>query len=358
MIRGAKKEIEAIPEMERRDELTVNDLLAWFEEDAVSHMLDCDLKWFHTHVMDSKRHGIEYPLEILQRRGADALKKTPNVIVGTIHCSPGDEKVLTVSGYISMENLDEKNPEHRLVTYCKPTNAIRRGRIWNRKEATTRRDTYGYEFTKEARDFSGGLITLRTETSVTRVTGNHNILIRFNTRARTASLVYLMRKGNWWRVGVTKFYTSSKGCGLNSRRNTGDADDMWVIKAFDDRHDALEFEHIISSKYGIPMMPFTVAINGRGLNQESINYIFSTLEPLLNDRAAQLLADFGQDIHWPIVDKSTTGKAGRVKRVGVHYRWLARACQVLALSDYVEMPTDNGVRTAVWRTVNATSQNY
>jgi hypothetical protein len=91
MVRGAKKEIEAIPEMERRDELSVNDLLSWFEEDAVSHMLDCDLGWFHAHVMDSKRHGIEYPLEILKRRGADALKKTPNIIIGTVHSVKGGE---------------------------------------------------------------------------------------------------------------------------------------------------------------------------------------------------------------------------------------------------------------------------
>jgi superfamily I DNA/RNA helicase len=41
--------------------------------------------------MDSKRHGIEYPLEILQRRGAAVLKETPRTIIGTVHSVKGGE---------------------------------------------------------------------------------------------------------------------------------------------------------------------------------------------------------------------------------------------------------------------------
>lgn len=85
---GAKAKLKELPVRE----LTPDELLRIFEEPALlGPILDMDLDWFETHLMESRRRVMEYPLAIAQTRGGATLRKKPQVTVGTIHSVKGGE---------------------------------------------------------------------------------------------------------------------------------------------------------------------------------------------------------------------------------------------------------------------------
>lgn len=72
-------------------EVTVDDLMAVFEEEAVFSLVDVNLSWFRQHLMPSKREGLAYPIRVAEARGGHALREQPRVIVGTTHSVKGGE---------------------------------------------------------------------------------------------------------------------------------------------------------------------------------------------------------------------------------------------------------------------------
>lgn len=89
MYRGAKKDIDAYG---RTGEIGYDQLLKWFTDDAMESMFDdVTLKWFRENIIESKKAAYQFPLHILDIRGAEALRKAPKVIVGTIHSVKGAE---------------------------------------------------------------------------------------------------------------------------------------------------------------------------------------------------------------------------------------------------------------------------
>lgn len=63
-------------------------LMGW---DNFFTALDCDLEWFTSRIMGSKRKAFEYPLQIINSRGIETLLQEPQVIIGTIHSVKGGE---------------------------------------------------------------------------------------------------------------------------------------------------------------------------------------------------------------------------------------------------------------------------
>lgn len=91
--RGAKAHIERLaedPETAMR-EMSVNDLLHLFEEEALSKAMRGDLDWFEQHILPSKEKMMRYPLYVAKKKGARHLRETPQIMVGTIHSVKGGE---------------------------------------------------------------------------------------------------------------------------------------------------------------------------------------------------------------------------------------------------------------------------
>jgi hypothetical protein len=117
-----------------------------------------------------------------------------------------------------------------------------------------------------SRPFAGKLTILTTDTGKqSKYTPNHLSIIRLGDALNRKQLVYLMRKGDQFRVGVTGPQSHARGrktdravgCSdIRTRLNSSQADDAWVLASFNDRDQALLEEKYISAKFGIPEVQF------------------------------------------------------------------------------------------------------
>lgn len=101
------------------------------------------------------------------------------------------------------------------------------------------------------RQFDGLLHTVAAGGRVTRSTPDHRFSVRLNPDAAEKNVVYLMRRGNWWRVGRVRLF-NSRGFGLATRLADNNAEEAWIISVHDTTTDAQCAEQVISCKYGIP----------------------------------------------------------------------------------------------------------
>ena len=90
--RGAKKTISLLGEDEPLD---WDEVMAWFEPGeirlAIGGADKLDLKWFEQRLLASKQKAMQFPLNVVRKRGPQALRGTPLVTLGTIHSVKGGE---------------------------------------------------------------------------------------------------------------------------------------------------------------------------------------------------------------------------------------------------------------------------
>ena len=109
-------------------------------------------------------------------------------------------------------------------------------------------------------DFKGNLIELMAEDGPKNFcTPNHRCLVRWENKQ--GHCVYLMRKGENYRIGTAQsFYTNgSKGIsafGPLMRARQEEADALWILDVYDSKEEALVQEKIIWTQYGLPDLIF------------------------------------------------------------------------------------------------------
>ena len=89
--------------------------------DAIGAGMSGDLGWLGQQLLASKRRGMEYPMEIYGARGREALEKSPQVVVGTVHSVKGAESdVVCLFPDLSprgMEEWDSGDPHQQAAVY-------------------------------------------------------------------------------------------------------------------------------------------------------------------------------------------------------------------------------------------------
>jgi superfamily I DNA/RNA helicase len=88
LLHGAKKKIEGLTISGSIPELTLHGL---FEEDALRAAQAGDTRWLLAHAQEARKSAMEFPLRVIRRRGAAALRQRPKVVVGTVHSVKGAE---------------------------------------------------------------------------------------------------------------------------------------------------------------------------------------------------------------------------------------------------------------------------
>lgn len=255
-------------------------------------------------------------------------------------CQPAGTMVLTPSGYRPIESLVDGDEVITFDKYSGQVKGYRKG---------------GYKVKTASRDYNGLLYSIHVGDRITRATDNHQFSVRFNPISRAKYCTYLMRKGNWWRVGQTKAY-DARQFGLKTRLNQERGEEIWLLGVYDNKIDAQVAEQIIAVKYGIPYTCWNydrfALERGRSLAQIAQIYEAFNLDEM-RDRACKLLRDFGRSERFPLVTKATQGQ-----RFSTRVTARIHACNIVPDLMQLPIPTADGNASPNFQWESITANDY
>lgn len=225
-----------------------------------------------------------YFKKIRALHGVKGILDRPTNVISTVHCSPPNEPVLTTRGFVCIGDLRE---DDRLMSWHSQTRAAK----------------LGYSYTKRGHPYTGDLLVIRTEGSSTRVTPNHIMKAYYSPKADALFLVYLMRKGMWWRLGQTRMrrMDGETTYGITRRMGNEVADVAWIVGVHASRQEAIYHEALLAATYGIPATRFAQH-PGRvpeRLPAKELERIYDAAALSVGRRAEGLLADLGLLLEFP-----------------------------------------------------------
>lgn len=238
------------------------------------------------------------------------------------HCSPPDEPILTTNGYKRIDEIDPRTDQ--LASYSATNNKLTWGRISGGGRYGKSID---FEFEVTSRLYQGNLITMDTVEAKARITPNHKIRIKLAKSLYDKEIVYLMRKGNWWKIGITR------GDRITRRVAEENADDVWVLEVFDNLVDAVEMELILQAKYGITGCCFNTSDHNFRINNPA--NIHNALSSEATLKAYKLLIDYNMFADMPLFSR-TQGTADR--NFIYNCRFDTAAGNILPIKNHVLVP--------------------
>lgn len=206
-------------------------------------------------------------------------------------CQPKGTMVRTPNGEVPIEDLKDGD---RVISF--DTNS---GSVKGFKN--------GYEIRTASREYDGNLYSIFVGDKVTKATDNHKFSIKFANTKRTTYCTYLMKKGDWWRVGITETY-NSRGFGVKQRLRQELGEDCWILETYKNKIEAQRAEQLISVKYGIPYTHWEtdrfITTKCQTRTKTDIKWIYDNLNlEQLNINAIKCLNDFGRNIKYPFINK-------------------------------------------------------
>jgi hypothetical protein len=150
-------------------------------------------------------------------------------------CPPGDTKVQTPDGSVALASL--RDDDH-VVSFYAHSSAV-----------VGLRD--GLPVRATQRPYAGSLYGIGVGIQQSWSTDGHLWTVRLARDYARKWCVYLMRRGSWWRVGVTKMRTTW-GFGLKGRLCSEHGQEGWILDLHDSHADARMHEQLVSVRYGIP----------------------------------------------------------------------------------------------------------
>ena len=241
-----------------------------------------------------------------RRRRPDNLGKTPDGKLGTGCCSPGDEPILTTTGWVAIKDLDPARD--KLAGHHRPINRM----TWG---GTSNPATDGFMFERSASPYRGNLIVLETEQGRTRVTPNHRVPVRLNDAFPEKWCVYLMRNGNWWRIGAcATAHRPYRSGGVSGRLGTEQGAAAWILSVHDTRVRALIAEARWQGRYGVPGFTFRSA-EARSLSNRQLANIHEEISADVQERVGELFTDTGLQPDTPLYVRGVLGTHGLKKKI-------------------------------------------
>lgn len=163
---------------------------------------------------------------------------------------------------------------------------------------------------------------------------NHKCYVKLDVDKMSGKyVVYLMRKNNSFRVGLSPCNTTIKGFtfGPTVRSRSETADSLWILGVFNNRNDAFINEQIISNKFGIPQMRFKDTTLGKynGLNQNNIDEFWDSMGDL-TEKAKILLKSYNLFIDFPLWKKTNNhGGIGNCWKLSSHGMFKTQSCNII-----------------------------
>ncbi len=222
-------------------------------------------------------------------------------------CQPPDTNVLTASGSSKIQNIRDGD---RVISFSRISSAI----IGLR---------HGMEVRTARRHYDGPLYGVTVGRHTSWCTAGHIWSVKMTPEGRNLWCLYLMHRGPWWRVGISKVQTTW-GFGLKQRLCTEGGDAAWVLSLHASKEEAQLAEQIASTVYGIPTAVWRVTSDLRR-SADMIRRIYEAIDPDELERAARrLLWDHNRDVFYPFVTRGRTRP-----KYGCRVPVLVRACNLL-----------------------------
>ena len=155
-----------------------------------------------------------------------------------------------------------------------------------------------------SRKYNGNIYKIISNGKESSYTNNHICISKFNNIVNDKNIccVYLMRKGNWFRIGKTQLKYNG-GFGLSYRCRTEGAEEAWILDIYETEKEALINEQYYSYKFGIPQLCFEMA-NTNVRDNKTIECIYEKFGNTLYDRAVECINYFNKDIDYPFYEKN------------------------------------------------------
>lgn len=247
-------------------------------------------------------------------------------------CQPAGTKVLMYDG--SYKNIEDLVEGDHIVSYeYRHDNRFvgDYSRIRERSEKLFEKyKSKSKSFIRKiaSRDYSGYLYEVGIGELKSAYTPEHICYVKWKPEIKNKYALYLMQKGNWFRIGITPYSLGKTNTGgFWSRFNCEGADNAWLLGLYDDRREARFNEIYLSYKYGIPQTIFVCRKgNDTILGQEGINDFYNKFGDDLYTRALKLLECFDRRIDCPFISKRE--KDDSRWKVGSVYMFNTYACNV------------------------------
>lgn len=122
--RGAKTKMRTMAEQKETAVTPVDtaDLEKWIpNEPHAAALIQGDLEFLNSHILSTYKKPVDYACKVIESRGEAALKKSPQIIIGTVHSMKGGEADVVVAyPDLSPSGFQE------WVTYGDPKDSVRR----------------------------------------------------------------------------------------------------------------------------------------------------------------------------------------------------------------------------------------
>lgn len=216
--------------------------------------------------------------------------------------------------------IQDVKPGDRVVSWAKHERGV--GWVSKSGKPVTRVGT---------RHYRGNLIEAATASHSSRYTADHiAVAIIGEEPARWA--VYLMRKGDQFRIGHAKWRTGSKGhlFGPVHRARTEKADAVWVLNGHDTKESAWLAEMTAAHRYGIPTQLFR---SGAFPSDQ----FWAAVGPNVH-RAVACLNAYGRDIKYPLWELGGAAERWMIVPKPIRACNLMDGMRLLSLGDIVPGP--------------------
>lgn len=204
-------------------------------------------------------------------------------------------------------------------------------------------------------EYCDDLVNIETEDGKrSSYTKDHIAITKYrNKELDDKFIVYLMRKGDKFRIGSSFYSRKGKGgMGFVERLSHQIADDIWILDVFDSRHQALEEEYWTSWRFGIPTWSFAET---KDADSPRTPYYASLWDRVsdLEANASQCLDYYGRDILYPFYNKDQILWGNRPQEI--------RACNLLTgmrVCVYQNEAINTSVKSGLWKSIKVSRVSY
>lgn len=194
------------------------------------------------------------------------------------------------------------------------------------------------------RPYDGNLYGVSVDQRESWSTDGHLWTVRLTADYPKKWCVYLMRRGAWWRVGMTKMRTTW-GFGLKGRLMGEDGEEAWILSLHDSHCEARIHEQLVSVQYGVPQTHWRPTRLADQRMSQHIEAFYTHLDLNKLDEAANaaLAAHYRHRRHPFVENNDTRSKFGARQSIQV------RACNLLP--GIMEIPVPTRGQSTQWQTI-------